>query len=111
MRLTELTPRFLKLSDRGWLTVENIGDAQGIVFLCPKCFVENGGPIGTQSVICWSRSRGVPDDVRPNPGRWALHGTGFDDLSLDADPPSSARSVLLSGGCAWHGFVTGGEVT
>jgi hypothetical protein len=54
-------------------------------------------------------SRGVPDDAKPGPGRWSLVGTGFDDLTLDGD--GGSRSVLLLGGCAWHGFVTNGEVT
>ena len=41
-----------------------------------------------------------------------MEGTGFADLTLNGDPPGNARSVLLTGdGCAWHGFVTGGEVT
>jgi hypothetical protein len=42
-------------------------------------------------------------------GGWRIVGTGFANLSLEADPPSAARSVQLNGGCAWHGFVTAGE--
>lgn len=86
-----------------------MAEAQGISFLCPKCFAENKGPRGTHSVICWSRSRGVPEDATPGPGRWKLDGTSFDDLTLNADPPSTARSVQLTGGCGWHGFITNGE--
>lgn len=85
--------------------------AQGVMFLCPLCFEKNGGPVGTHAVICWSRSRGVPDDEKPGPGRWKMDGTGFADLTLNADPPSTARSVQLSSGCGWHGFVTNGVVT
>lgn len=90
--------------------VETLDAAQGIEFLCPKCFLANGGAVGTHAVICWSRSRGVPDRASPGPGRWLLRGTGFHDLTLDAEPGQS-RSVLLLGGCAWHGYVTNGEVT
>lgn len=115
LRLAQLEPRFIRHERRDGKTfhrfVESIAEAQGIIFLCPKCFAKNGGPVGTHSVICWSRSRGVPDDVSPGPGRWALQGSGFEDLTLGADPPNRARSVLLTGGCAWHGFVTKGEVT
>lgn len=115
MRLTELEPQFLRYDKREdgifRCPVQRIEDAQGVEFLCPKCFAANGGNIGTHAVICWSRSRGVPDDAEPGPGRWALHGTGFADLTLNADPPSTARSVQLNGGCAWHGHVTDGEVT
>jgi len=80
-----------------------------VEFLCPKCFVANRGRAGTHAVICWSRSRGIADDVTPGPGRWSLRGTGFHDLTLDGD--GGSRSVLLSGGCGWHGYVTDGLVT
>ena len=86
-----------------FVRVTTLAEAQGIKFRCPKC--------GDHAVICWSRSRGTPDDATPGPGRWALVGTSLEDLTLNADPPSQARSVLLSGGCARHGFVTNGEVT
>ena len=110
MRLTELKPSFLRYEDGGRMRiVESIGEAQGIMFLCPKCYTANGGAAGTHSVICWSRSRGVPDSASPRPGRWKIEGTGFGDITLNADPPGTARSVLLIGGCAWHGFVTHGE--
>lgn len=91
------------------IRVETIAEAQGVRFLCPKCFAANGGSVGTHGVLCWSRSRGVPDDARPGPGRWKLDGTSFEDLTLNADPPSWARSVALAGGCAWHGHVTNGD--
>lgn len=133
MKLIELQPRFLRYEKRldtwtevdrqpgpgetaatvphhvvtamraFWPFADGIEDAMGIEFLCPKCFVANGGPVGTHAVICWSSSRGVP-------GRWRLVGTGFNDLSL-MEEPGKSRSVLLLGGCAWHGFVTNGEVT
>lgn len=88
---------------------EKIEDAHGVEFLCPKCFAANGGPRGTHAIICWSRSRGVPNDASPG-GRWSIEGTGFDDLTLNGDN-GGARSVLLTSGCAWHGVVTNGDVT
>lgn len=115
MKLTELNPIFVRHERRDGrqlsVTVDTLAEAQGIQFLCPMCFAKNNGPIGTHAVKCWSRSRGVPDDVSPGPGRWAMEGTGFQDLTLNADPPGTARSVWLTGGCGWHGFVTNGEVT
>lgn len=112
MRLTELKPQFLTTTPDGkeHTYVDTIAEAQGILFLCPKCFVANGGSGGTHAVICWSSSRGVGPDVDPKPGRWVLSGTGYGDLTLDGEPGKS-RSVLLTGGCQWHGFVTAGEVT
>jgi hypothetical protein len=112
MRLTELDPWFLRIVDPGtWRHVDTLAEAQGVCFVCPKCFTTLGNTIvGAHRVICWSRSRGVPDDEKPGPGRWTLEGTGMADLTLGCEPGKS-RSVLLISGCAWHGFVTAGEVT
>lgn len=109
MNLADLRPCFVRVTETGRQVVESLEEAQGVSFLCPKCFARNGGPKGTHVIICWSRSRGAPDSVQPGPGRWALAGTGLADLTLNADPPSRARSVLLTGGCGWHGFITKGR--
>lgn len=112
MRLRDLDPTFIRyLGAKTFREIHFLANAHGVMFLCPKCFAENGGARGTHSVICWSRSRGTPDDMEPLPGRWALNGSSLDDLTLNADPPSGARSVQLDGGCNWHGFITNGEVT
>jgi hypothetical protein len=113
VRFLDLEPRFIRsMSSDGTLRmVDRIDDAQGVVFLCPKCFEKNRGPEGTHRIVCWSRSRGVPDHVPPGPGRWRLDGHNLGDLSLNADDPSPDRSVKLSGGCGWHGFITHGVVT
>lgn len=111
--LSELEAEFIRYVERDGVAsihhVETLADAQGVMFLCPACFKANGGPVGTHAVICWSRSRGAPDHASPGPGRWKLEGTGLADLTLQADPPSTARSVQLTSGCGWHGFVTGGQ--
>jgi hypothetical protein len=89
--------------------VATLAEADGVSFLCPKCFAENGGPVGTHSVICWFQDR-VPDDAFPKPGRWNPVGTSLDDLSFV--PGKKSHSVLLTGeGCAWHGFVTNGDAS
>ncbi len=127
MRLTELEPRWLQYRPEpvdptvfvdGVMhpsgirillpEVEALAHADGIEFLCPKCFAANGGPVGTHAVICWFEGK-VPDDAEPKPGRWNPTGSGFNDLSFV--PGKKSHSVLLLGGCAWHGFVTNGEVT
>lgn len=109
MRLTELEPRFQRIVEPGKLLqeVDRLQDAQGVLFLCPKCFVENGGPVGTHSVLCWFLGRGVPDSEAPGPGRWEAVGTDFDDLTLQA----SSSSILLTTGCRWHGYIRNGDVT
>ena len=139
MKLTELEPQFLRyvmtpnvpmqiandpmnFPDGGthvefrdqvsYHPVDTLEEAQGIKFLCPKCFEANGNSsVGTHGVVCWSRSRGVPDDAKPGPGRWKLDGNGYEDLTLNADPPNELRSVQLTSGCMWHGGITNGEVT
>jgi hypothetical protein len=88
--------------------VDDIHQAHGIRFLCPKCYGANGGAAGTHSVICWFEGR-VPDHAQPGPGRWNPTGTGFEDLSFV--PGKKSHSVLLIGGCAWHGFLKNGDVT
>lgn len=111
-KLTALEAEFLKyVVEDGKVYFQMVptkAEAHGVEFLCPKCFAANGGAAGTHAVICWSRSAGAPDGAEPGPGRWRMDGTGLEDLTLNADPPSAARSVLLTGGCGWHGFVTNG---
>jgi hypothetical protein len=107
LKLAELQPRLLRYAPKdGHIyheTVDTMAEAQGMILLCPKCFVTNGGEVGTHSVICWFVGRGVPDDAVPGPARWGASGLSLADLSLNP-------SVLLKGGCGWHGFITNGEV-
>jgi hypothetical protein len=117
MKVTDLSPQFLQYEKRGDNTylqyTDDMTKAQGVMFLCPKCFVQNNGKIGTHCIICWSRSRGTPEDVAPLPGRWSIEGTSMEKLTLNGDAVGGggARSVVLTGGCEWHGFITNGEVT
>lgn len=110
-KLTDLEAAFVRCTDeRGSMQeVATLEEAHGIMFACPACFAKNGGLVGTHRVVCWSRSAGTPEAARPGPGRWKMDGTSLDDLTLNADPPGTARSVQLNGGCAWHGFVTNGS--
>ena len=111
MRLLDLQPQFLSYREENdgqrrvfhrWEVT--IGEAHGVMFKCPRCWRDNGGPVGTHSIVCWSPS--VPDNATPGPGRWTMMGTGLGDLSLVA----GSSSVQLHGGCRWHGFVRNGEV-
>jgi hypothetical protein len=107
MNLIQLEPRFLRHAvrhDHEWCEEVELAVAQGVTFLCPKCFELNGGPVGTHSVLVWFRDRGVADNVTPGPGRWELKGMTLADITL-------APSISLSTGCKWHGFVTNGAVS
>jgi hypothetical protein len=107
MKLRDLEARFLLyLGPRSHREIETFAEADGIAFLCPKCFARNGGAIGTHTVICWFEGR-VPAEAVPGPGRWAPEGTGLDDLTF-AGPRAS--SVRITGGCRWHGYVRAGDV-
>jgi hypothetical protein len=112
-RLIDLEPEWLRYEKRAdgrvYFVPSDMANAHGIKFLCPKCFAEKPDGVGIHSVICWSRSRGTPDDAEPGPGRWTFGGERFDNLSLHGDPPGNPRSVQLNGGCGWHGYVTEGE--
>lgn len=105
LTLEQLNAKFLKrTSSHSFKNVDTIAEADGVQFLCPKCFVANKGAIGTHSVICWSPS--VPQDTQPTPGRWSLIGTGIKDLTLQA----GSSSVQLTSGCGAHFFVQCGEI-
>jgi len=108
VKLSDLEPELFKLAENNQDLSERVAtlaDAQGVYFLCPKCFAENGGAVGTHAVRVLFRGRNVPDDAWPLPGRWDVSGTGIDDLTL-------TPSIHLTGaGCGWHGFITNGLVT
>lgn len=105
MRLTELEPRFISLGADGmWNYSDRRSGANGLWFLCPKCFAAKGGRAGTHGIMIWTPP--VPPHVTPGPGRWEMVGAGFDDLSLRA----SSSSVLLMGGCNAHFFINNGAI-
>lgn len=84
--------------------VDHIGQADGIFFLCPKCFAANGGPVGTHGIVCWRPH--VPLSEPPKPGRWEFVGTGLADLTLQA----SSSSIQLQDGCNAHFHVKNGGI-
>ena len=103
----DLEACFLTLMDDKTMRRGNeMTGAQGVIFLCPKCFEMNKGSVGTHSVICWFKDRGIPDNMDPKPGRWNPSGTSLDDLTFVGP---GAVSVLLTSGCGWHGFVKDGS--
>ncbi len=110
MRLTELEPEFLTItSESSYQCHDRLAEAQGLMLLCPTCFIKNNGPVGTHRIICWFTGRGVPDNRTPGPGRWTPLGTGFNDLDFMTTRPSA--SVLLTGaGCGAHFLLQNGNI-
>jgi len=82
--------------------VDSLTEADGIVFLCPKCVNDSG-----HQVLCWFEDR-VPEDVKPGPGRWWPVGTGYEDLTFA--PHRKSNSVALLGGCGAHFTLTNGVI-
>lgn len=117
MQLTDLQPQWIKrIDDLRRQYVDSIGQADGVMFLCPLCFRNNGNSsIGTHRVICWSPT--VPQTTQPIPGRWELRGTSFDDLSLVAGSSSvwirgdpEKAYTELKGACGAHFFIRNGQI-
>jgi hypothetical protein len=117
MKIGHLQPLFLKRQQNptgegdaiSYVVVDNIGDADGLDMLCPKCLFNNKGErAGVHSIICWDPK--VAPDVDPGPGRWRLEGTGMSDLTLGPQEPGGLSSVLLDSGCRAHFHVRNGAV-
>lgn len=87
-------------TDFNSVPVATIAEAQSIWFLCPKCFPGH-------VIECSLAGRGVEDACGSHnkdgkPTRWIISGSDLSNLSLQP-------SVLIEGGCGWHGFVTNGD--
>lgn len=103
MKLTDLEPEFIRrIDDSNFQHVASIDFADGIVFLCPVCLVNNQmRRPGVHSVICWHPR--VPQTTQPTPGRWEFEGTDLTNLTL-------TPSILLKSTCGAHFFIKHGEI-
>lgn len=89
-------------ADDAPFSAEPFTEAQGITFLCPTCFVKNGGAVGTEHVLLWFK--GVPPEAdQPGNGRWDASGTSFNDLTLSPSVNVDHEH--------WHGWIKNGEVS
>lgn len=120
MKLCDLEPQFVRYERRYidglWgeyiPKVESLADAQGMRFLCPSCFVRNGGAVNTHQIEVSFAERGVQDqqgshDRNGNPVRWTVHGTDFRNLSTQPSILIDPAKPVCDG---WHGFIKNGEV-
>lgn len=103
---SDLEASFLKIVDeKHWSHDVAFAEADGVMFLCPKCFEANGGRVGTHQIICW-RPR-VPGSYSPSPGRWEFEGDSLGNLTLTA----GSSSIHLTGnGCQAHFYVRLGKI-
>lgn len=114
MRLRDLDGSLRKYNpaDGSHSPVDTVAEADGTFFQCPLCAKEceageeDGRKFfrGAHYVLCWFRGK-VPDTLTPK-GRWNPTGTGLDDLTFVGP---EACSVLITGGCGWHGHVRSGD--
>lgn len=88
--------------------VKTLAEAQGVMFAYPLCYKNNGNSlVGTHYVQVAFEGRDIPDHLgthnsKDEPVRWQVSGTGLNDLT-------TKPSILLEGGCNWHGFITNGD--
>ena len=109
--LATLDPQFLILADSEAKTFRRVptnDNADGIIFLCPKCYLEEGSPVGVHSVICWIPS--IKKEIFPGPGRWVMSGQKENLTLTGAKGKSSSVKLTGKGGCKAHFFVTDGTV-
>lgn len=106
LKLIELECCFIHYdNDSNFHIVDNIKEADGIEFICPKCFeLNNYERPGVHPIICWEPN--VPQTINPIPGRWNLIGTSLKDLELKA----GSSSILLTSGCGAHFFIRNGQI-
>lgn len=97
MRLVDLDARFVLATAHGWRDVDDMSEAEGVIFDCPKCLAHK--------IMTWFHNAPLVLPGDPSSGkRWAPSGTCLSDLSL-------SPSILLTSpeGCGWHGYVRDGE--
>ncbi len=139
MRLLDLDGHFVVSTEKGWRRVDTIEKANGVWFQCPRC--AQGKEVGdnecdchevphaewcdfgrrhhkgAHGVLCWFRNprvvAPVSPEMTPGPGRWWIDAssTSLADLTFGHGEPHMAKSVQLTGGCNWHGYVQSGEAT
>jgi len=116
MKLGQLDPQFVQYfedaSGSYLRCVPDLVQAQGIRFLCPACFVRNGGNVGTHYIETSFAGRDVKDHQGSHnrsgkPSRWTVYGSGYSDLTLSPSVLIYAAEPACPG---WHGWVKFGEV-
>lgn len=112
LRLADLSPRFVTLTDRGLGKPASLAEAQGLFLLCPSCFARLGSA-GCHGILVPFEGRGAPGLVF-----WHASGTSLEDLTIspsiqiyaDQETPDvlpEFRGKLCRG---WHGHIIKGEI-
>lgn len=123
MRLTELDANFVgrfapdeyqhdpKVVSWGFYERMNVHNAQGVLFVCPKCQKHS-------LLIMFDNPRNgivVPADAFPkNEKRWVFSGETIDTLTLSPSVDLSQitpENPASADRCYWHGWVRDGDAT
>ena len=108
MRLVDLEGQLYRYAgEKTFSPVNTVEEADSVMFLCPKCYADNNGPVGTHSIRVDFAGKNVPEDVCMHNGEgnavwWNASGTNINDLTL-------TPSIQILKCCGWHGWVTNGE--
>lgn len=104
MRFVDLEPKLYRYEDPGTalIPVDSIAEADCVWFLCPRCYVDLGGPVGCHSIAC--TKPGAPNR-QGGKARWKISGASLEDLTL-----SPSIAVVGEGTCKAHFFIRAGEV-
>jgi len=97
-----------KTTVRGYRHVETLAEADGVWFLCPKCYVKNGGVLGTHMIAIGFADRdclpgSYSQDRNGVDTRWNVSGADIDSLTLTPSIDLSQPEIVSC--CGWHGFV------
>lgn len=88
--------------------VKTLAEADGVQFICPKCFKEDPDAEYPHEVTLWFSSIGkLSEKIQGHPG-WNKSGSSLEDLTF---VPPGAVSVLIKARCCWHGFVKNGTAS
>jgi len=102
MTLVSLEPMFIKVYRDGAFTgVQRMEQADGLTFLCPKCF----GTYQMHWIRIWRPH--VSTNILPGPGRWEFVGTGLSDLTLRA---SHTQDLKTESKCKAHFAIRNGKI-
>lgn len=100
MRLVDMQPKFLAIekSNASRIETDVFAQAQGLMFLCPKCQATSA-----HSIVCWFVGHEVSDHEIPEGERWVATGSSYRDLTL-------VGIIALRGGCMWSGRIRHGRI-
>ena len=83
--------------------MNSLADAQGVFFQCPKCVAASGHYIDVTFADRGALQHQGSHGKDGKPTRWKVSGSDFTNLT-------TTPSILIHGGCEWHGYITNGDV-